>query len=201
MSVAVSVVVALDDRLLASALASALGRTFPVSGPHFDANEAERALADRPGAVAIIDLTLGNVSLVDRLTQWRTRWPTTRFVVCGHPIPNSLAALSAMAGVVAVIDHDVTTDELAAALRRVCSGEAWPGAPRHDRRLRPIEPLSAAEVRVLRGLRQGMSHVEVASHLGKSVKTIEQQVSSLRRKFAIPRGERVDWSRLVEEGE
>jgi DNA-binding CsgD family transcriptional regulator len=46
-----------------------------------------------------------------------------------------------------------------------------------------------------------MSQAALARHLGRSGKTIEQQVSALRRKFAIPRGERVDWARLAEESD
>jgi DNA-binding NarL/FixJ family response regulator len=195
------VVVALDDRLLASALAAALQTSFRVSGPHHDTEAAEQALAERPVAVAIVDVALAGVSIVDRLPQWRTRWPATRFVVCEHPLPEALVVASELAGVVGVISHDVSADELATALRTLCEGGEWSLAARPDRLLYPVEPLSAAESRVLRGLRQGMSQAALARHLGRSGKTIEQQVSALRRKFAIPRGERVDWARLAEESD
>lgn len=191
-SSSLSVVVALDDRLLASALAEALRRSFRVSGPHHDTDATEQALAERPVAVAIVDVALAGVSIVDRLPQWRARWPATHFVVCGHPLPDALVVASELAGVVGVVNHEVSSDELAAALRALCDGGEWALAARHDRLLRPVEPLSAAESRVLRGLRQGMSQTALARHLGRSAKTIEQQVASLRRKFAIPRGERVD---------
>lgn len=201
MSSSLSVVVALDDRLLASALAAALRHSFRVSGPHHDTDATERAFGERAVAVAIVDVALAGVNIVDRLPQWRTRWPATRFVVCSHPLPDALVVASELAGVVGVIGHEVSADELATALRTLCDGGEWALAARHDHLLYPVEPLSAAESRVLRGLRQGMSQAALARHLGRSAKTIEQQVGSLRRKFALPRGERVDWARLTEEGD
>lgn len=204
MSSSLSVVVALDDQLLASALVHALGRSLQVRGPVPTREALELELAIRPPRVAVVDVALVGVSMLDGLAHWIARFPETRFVVCTHPLEPPLAMAARLAGAVAVLDHRLQADALADGLRALCDGGTWPtltleAAPSSLHR--PGSSLTAQERRVLALLKEQKGYAAIASVLELSVKTVERHVGALRRKFGIPKAQRVKWEHYDGTGE
>jgi DNA-binding NarL/FixJ family response regulator len=203
-SSSLSVVVALDDPLLASALVHSLGRYLVVRGPFPTIDALELELAIRGPRVAVVDATIGGVSVFDGMAHWIARYPETRFVVCTHPLEPPVAVAARLAGAVAVLDHRMEADVLADGLRAICDGGTWPTLtleaappPLH----RPASSLTAQERRVLALLKEQKGYVAIASVLGLSVKTVERHVGALRRKFGVPKAQRVKWEHYDGTGE
>lgn len=192
-----SVVVALDDHLLASSLVTALSRSLLVRGPLMSLDALEDELALHPPGVAMVDTTLGGISIMAVLSHWVTRFPATRFVICTQPLELPVAEAARLAGAAAVLDHRIQTEALVKGLRGLCEGKEWsvvadatPATPRH----RSAVPLTVQEARVLRQLQEDRKgQLAIANTLGLSLKTVEHHVGAIRRKFGIPKGMRVEW--------
>ena len=193
----VSIVVALDDHLLASSLVTALSRSLLVRGPFMSLAALEDELALHPPRVAMVDTTLGGISIMTVLSNWVTRFPATRFVICTQPLELPVAEAARLAGAAGVLDHRIQTEALVKGLRGLCEGKEWsvvvdatPATPRH----RPAVPLTVQEARVLRQLQEDRKgQLAIANTLGLSLKTVERHVGAIRRKFGIPKGMRVEW--------
>lgn len=198
-----TLLIALDDRLLATSLGEALSASWRTFPPPASPERLEEALRSFRPSVAVVDLELGGESLLGRLPQLVARHPAIRFVVCTAHVDPVFREAALIAGARAVVHHNVDLRRLSEGLAALVEARQWPadpGSPRNaPNRLRPSSPLTPRERQVLVLRQEGRSHLEISRRLGIKPKTVEDCCRSLRRKFGLPSRMRVDWNALHED--
>lgn len=158
------------------------------------AAEAQRALIARPPQVAVVASPLGEEDGAVLVARLAPRLRETAFLIVAAEVEGVFRALRA--GAVGFLCESDVPGVLALAVREAQCG----GAPitrsaarlvarsfvRHgDPVLRPREPLSAAEGRVLEQLAAGLTYRATGVRLGIAEDTVRAHVRSLYRKLGV----------------
>lgn len=151
--------------------------------------EAETLVVELRPDVLILDLDMpGGCDLGD-VAALTTRSPWTRIVALATSQDPAFARLAMERGAMGYLLRDAGVDELVDAVRGASQGERYL-APAIGARLavegrsRP-DRLSAREMEVLGLIADGHTNAEIASRLGRSVRTVESHRQHIQRKVGL----------------
>lgn len=143
--------------------------------------------------LAIVDLSLGNMSGLDLVKRLTSEFPELRILVMSMHDETVYAELALRAGAHGYLMKQAATDIILQAARQVLRGEIFASNEVTTRMLKkisgnseansPISGLSPAEAEVLHLIGLGLSTVEIAGRLSRSVKTIESHRANIKKKF------------------
>lgn len=146
-----------------------------------DGPAAMRALRERPAAVVLLDIALGERDGMDVLKAIRAEFPAAGVVMLSVYPESQFGVRAIRAGAGAYLNKGCSTDELLGAIRRVAAGGVYVtpaiadllarSVRRDDDRL-PHEALSNREFQVLELLAAGQSVSDIAQRLSLSANTI-----------------------------
>jgi DNA-binding NarL/FixJ family response regulator len=148
---------------------------FEVVGAGSDAAAALRLAADGKPDVMLLDLALPDANGLDVIAPLAVRSPGTRVLVLSMHAEPAYAAAALARGAWGLVSKAASPENLAAAIRRVASGERLPV---------PIS-LLPQEQRVLDEVARGRTNEEVAAVLGIQTKTVEGYAQRLMDKLGI----------------
>ena len=162
--------------------------------------EAMLLMEQAPADAAVVDLSLKRQSGLDAITRLLARWPGLPIVVLSmhaDPIHRQRALQRGALGFVA---KDDASDELIVALKRAMARERYlsssvrslqvgdAAGPGHDALLSfddALAHLTQRERQVLTLVGQGRSAAEMATEMGRSIKTVETHRNNLREKLGL----------------
>lgn len=146
-----------------------------------DGPAAMRALRERPAAVVLLDIALGERDGMDVLKAIRAEFPAAGVVMLSVYPESQFGVRAIRAGAGAYLNKGCSTDELLGAIRRVAAGgvyvtpaiaELLARSVRRDDDRPPHEALSNREFQVLELLAGGLSVSDIAQRLSLSGNTI-----------------------------
>lgn len=188
-----------DHPLFREALHSAIQLAYPdvETVEARSLGEANEALnAGQPFDLALLDLSMPDVSGFEGLLQLRTRYPLLPvLVVSGHEEPRIISETLSY-GAAGYIPKSTRKSDLAAAIRAVMEGqiyvpEGYEGKPRDgdsaDRAdmVGRLATLTPQQLRVLQMLRQGLLNKQIAFELQVGETTVKAHVSEILRKLNV----------------
>lgn len=161
--------------------------------------EALNLIDEQPADLAIVDLSLKGQSGIDAIRLLLQRWPSLCVVVLSMHADPLHCQRALQRGAMGFVAKDDASDELAEALFRAASRErylsssvrAMPAAATPSKDGFPIgielavSKLTPREKQILAMIGRGRSAAEVASELGRSIKTIEAHRNNLREKLGL----------------
>lgn len=188
-----TLVLALPDPLLSSALAAALSAQCAVVAEVESWGAMEDALEEYRPTATVVDIVVGRDLLLAHLNQLVVAYPATRFVVCSPQPDPSLIQRALLAGAAAVVGHDVSSSAFGGALAALCRSGTWPdglghAAAIHTPRRAPLAPLSARLRQVNELLWQGLLVKEMVDALNLSRSTVERHITEIRKAYAVAEG-------------
>lgn len=165
-----------------------------------EAGSADDALAllECPGngaSLAIVDLSLGDVSGLDLLKTLRSRFPHLPVLIMSMHDESLYAERALRAGARGYIMKQEATEKILAAVRHIMTGGIYVSDRVQARILEnlaegraeageyPLGVLSARELEVLRLVGRGYSTSEIARDMNRSVKTIEAHRANIKEKL------------------
>lgn len=146
-----------------------------------DGPAAMRALRERPAAVVLLDIALGERDGMDVLKAIRAEFPAAGVVMLSVYPESQFGVRAIRAGAGAYLNKGCSTDELLGAIRRVAAGGVYvtpaiadllARSVRRDDDRPPHESLSNREFQVLELLAGGLSVSDIAQRLSLSGNTI-----------------------------
>lgn len=146
-----------------------------------DGPAAMRALRERPAAVVLLDIALGERDGMDVLKAIRAEFPAAGVVMLSVYPESQFGVRAIRAGAGAYLNKGCSTDELLGAIRRVAAGGVYvtpaiadllARSVRRDDDRPPHESLSNREFQVLELLAGGLSVSDIAQRLSLSANTI-----------------------------
>lgn len=188
-----------DHPLFREALHSAIQLAYPdvETVEARSISEANEALSSGPPFdLALLDLSMPDVSGFEGLLQLRTRFPRLPVVVVsGHEDPRIVAETLSY-GAAGYIPKSVRKSDLAAAIRSVMDGQIYvpagyeskgPDAESADRAdmVSRLAKLTPQQLRVLQMLRQGLLNKQIAYELQVGETTVKAHVSEILRKLNV----------------
>lgn len=166
-----------------------------IVGEAGDAASAVAVCASEKPDVALVDLVMpgGGIAATRDI---RAASPDTKVVLITSFEDAQQILAAVQAGALSCLLKDVDADGLADALRKAARGEAvlHPRVAGHlvDALRRGVEPgaqaletLSAREREVLTLMAEGMSNMQIATHLGIGEKTVKTHVSNVLAKLGV----------------
>jgi FixJ family two-component response regulator len=165
-----------------SAIRMVVQRALKIAGMDVDvfacAENCLAALPQRPCDVIITELRLEGMDGLAFLQEIRRRFPWLRAIVVTAygDIPSAVAAMRA--GAADFLEKPVDRQELVSAVKNALKGTDQPVSV-------PREPLSNAEIQVLRLMLEGQTCREIGITLDRSIRTIEQRRRRIVRKLGI----------------
>lgn len=202
-----TILLALPDILLTSALAAALEPQCPVvASVHTWSALDDHLLASAP-AVVVLDIALGRDVVLPHLSKLVGLHRRTHFVVCSaYPDP-ALTERVLLAGSTALIGHDVAASDLAEAICRLCREGEWPSgigtvAVTHTVDRSPLLPLTPRLRQVADLLWLGKRQQEIVAQLGIGLSTLQRHITEIRRAYGVAEGMPGPWegARAVRRG-
>ena len=189
---AVTVVIASDSFLLGDGLASLLA-TVPdvdVIGRAHSLNELNLLLAGNTPQVVIISirsLVVTTEAIVTAVRTMRQKYPEMGLVVISDRVDKFALQLlqGGSSGVAFLLDeHLPGIEAIVGAVREICTGQAVLDPTVLDAFIRRgdamgIDDLTKREVRILKGMAQGLSNRAIADELHVSAKTIEKGITAI----------------------
>lgn len=146
-----------------------------------DGPAAMRALRERPAAVVLLDIALGERDGMDVLKAIRAEFPAVGVVMLSVYPESQFGVRAIRAGAGAYLNKGCSPDELLGAIRRVAAGGVYvtpaiadllARSVRRDDDRPPHESLSNREFQVLELLAGGLSVSDIAQRLSLSANTI-----------------------------
>jgi DNA-binding NarL/FixJ family response regulator len=136
-------------------------------------------------ALALLDMKVPDCGGFVGLFQLRTEFPKVPVVLLSTH-GNAEAASRAVAfGAAGFILKSASCDAITQSLKTMLSGKPWTPAPILAAAENPMASLSPALLRVLSGLKQGLSNKQIAAEMGISDKTVKVYMSTLYRKLGV----------------
>lgn len=218
---------AIDDDLVATLLATSLGSQWRISPLVRTVQELRLAMERWKPTMLLASLVLGGESAAIVLRQLASRYSACSILVCHPGLDPVIKEWLQLGGVKAVIDYHTSADQLRAGLEALLTTGVYPPPPasnphgladgpasrgspgephpaQHyqasipvEARRRPLVPLVPRERELLTHFQLGHSHEEAAVAMGLSRKTVEHYSHTLRTKFGFPARIRVAWSECM----
>jgi DNA-binding NarL/FixJ family response regulator len=170
----ISVLLGSFDQLLRLGLSKVLDEetTLDTIDANGDATVLERVVAERAPRVAVLDEeSVAGLSLPRRL---RAIQPTIAVVVLAYR-PTRAYSMRLLAAGATCLAKDASAEDLVTMIHLVASGT----------RTAATVSLTPREIDVLRYLRTGQSHREVADNLQVGVETVRTHAARIRRKLGV----------------
>src|SRR5512146_3378421 len=151
-------------------------------------------------AVVLMDIRMPRLDGVEATRRLRQRWPEARVIILTTFDDDAYVFDGLRAGALGYLLKDVSSEELAEAIRKVAAGGALiePSVARkvlaEFSRLVPSqpaapatlpEPLSAREQEILSGLARGLTNKEIALRLSLTEGTVKNYVSVIFQKLGV----------------
>jgi DNA-binding NarL/FixJ family response regulator len=146
------------------------------------------ALASAQFDIAIVDLTLPDVSGLELVKQIHTQYPSLPILVLSMHPPEQFARRAFSAGALAYFTKDSAPAELVEAIKQVRRGHHYISPSVRAALVEaspPHELLSDREYQVMRMLAEGRTVSEAASDMGISVKTVSTYRARLLEKLGM----------------
>jgi len=181
----IRIVIAEDQGMVLGALATllALEADLEVAGRALDGAEAWRLVESLRPDVLVSDIEMPGMTGLELASRIRDAGLTTRVLIVttfGRP---GYLRRALDAGVRGYLLKDQSSDELAAAVRRVAAGGRVIGAELAQAAWDAADPLNERERAVLRLAEQGQSNKEIADRLGLSPGTVRNYLSEAAQKL------------------
>jgi len=195
----ISVLIVDDHAVFADAVQARLSAEpdlTPVTVAYGVRQALQRMKASAPD-VAIVDLTLGDGSGLDVADEARSLSPGTRIVMLSAADSLDAVVDSLTLGVRGWLPKTIDTEQLIAAVRGVCAGEAWlsPGllgrvlarllTATIDPPPEPLAVLTPREREVLDCIAGGLNRGDTAARLGVSINTVRSHTQNLIAKLGV----------------
>jgi two-component system, NarL family, invasion response regulator UvrY len=177
-----------DHRLLRHGVRQIVEQAGAVVCEASTGEAALKALTTGPFDVAIVDLTLPDVTGLDLLRRLHERRPHLPIVVLSLHGPEHLAQQAFNAGALAYLTKDTAPADLIEAIKLARHGRPYL-SPQVRAAVVEVTPrhrtLSAREYQVMRMLAEGRTVSEAAADLGISVKTVSTYRSRMLDKLGM----------------
>lgn len=185
-----------DHQLFVSGVRTELGDEFEIVGAASDVDQAIAGIRSQKPDVVLLDVHMpggGGRTVIGAVAQTH---PDVRFLALSVSDAAEDVIGVVRAGARGYVTKTITPPELAAAIRRVHSGDAV-FSPRlagfvldaFAGQVAPDDPeldlLTAREREVLRHIARGYAYKQIAKRLQISVKTVESHVSAVLRKLQL----------------
>jgi DNA-binding NarL/FixJ family response regulator len=149
---------------------------------------ARTLLRQSPDTVlVIIDIKMHDCGGFVGLFQLRSEFPHIPVVVYSATVDAESVSRSVTFGAAGYISKSAPCSGIANTLRTILLDKSWPTVPiiADANQINPISALSPSQLRVLRGLKQGLRNKQIAFELGLSEKTVKAYMSTLYRKLGV----------------
>jgi DNA-binding NarL/FixJ family response regulator len=164
-----------------------------ILGEVGDGAELERALAERPPDLLVIDVAMPEFDPVPAIRRIKERYPQLKILVVSAYDDEAYVVGLLGAGVNGYHLKDQSLSDLQLAVQRVLSGDRWISGPLIDRLIhRPptfaeasVPALSRRQRELLRLLSQGCGNRKIARIMELSVKTVENHLTGLYRTLGV----------------
>lgn len=192
-----------DDHPLVREWLSALLRKqpdFELCGSAPDATEALPAMLVNPPDVAIVDLSLKNVSGIELIKELTEHLPGTQAIVLSMHEEVFYVERAMRAGARGYVTKQEATDRIIEAIRTVQSGQVFmnpamltaltfrmAGHPA-DQATLDVGLLSERELDVFRRLGRGQTTRQIADELSISIKTVQAYAARIKEKLQLASG-------------
>lgn len=182
----ISILLIDDHAVLRAGLASLLGSEpdMTVVGQAQGGEEGVRLWAKLRPDIGLVDLSMAGIDGVETVRRIRGHDAAARLVMLTSSEAWHDAARSLEAGAAAFVTKTVGHDEMLEVIRQVHAGERGirRGVRPHPAPV-PTPLLTARELEVLGYLRQGLTNVEIARHLGVVERTVKAHVTGILEKL------------------
>ncbi len=166
-----------------------------VCGETGKASRAIQMLADIKPDLALVDISLEDMSGLDLIRMMRQECPTCRILVCSMHAENLYAERALRAGAAGYVRKSDGGTELVAAVRAVLAGEIYLSHEVSERMLSSlsgsmisdagprVKQLSNRELEVFEMIGRGQTSQEIAAGLHLSIKTVDAHRQKIRSKL------------------
>jgi DNA-binding NarL/FixJ family response regulator len=172
-----------------------------VCGQASEPQQALRAVVDCQPDIALVDISLGDVSGLELIKDFRSHAPDLPILVLSMHDEGFYAERALRAGAKGYVMKQEATEKVMTAIRKVLSGEIYVseamaarmltqfvGAPPGEGDESPIARLSDRELEVFTMIGRGLGTREIAGKLYLSVKTVEAHREHIKDKLRLKSG-------------
>jgi DNA-binding NarL/FixJ family response regulator len=192
----IRVLLADDHAVLRDGLKALLeAEGFDVIGAVSNGRDAVRSAIDLKPDVVVMDITMPDLNGIEAVALLRDKQPGVRVVMLSMHSSSEHVYRALDAGAAGYLLKESAGEEIAAALRTVCSGRHYVSraleatghhaAARSERDSSPIDSLSARERQVLQLVVEGHSSNEIAGIVHLSPKSVDTYRSRLMKKLGV----------------
>lgn len=192
-----TLLIADDHPIVAEALSSSLERWFHIVGSVVTLDALDDTLRTKAPDVVVLDLSFGEESSLRMLPTLVRNHPKTRFVVLTAHVEPVLVDAALRAGASAYVVKQSAPSELRVAIEESLAGRTYVTPIIRHQALEPTADhalpgadaiqVSDRQVQILKLLRAGNTHRQIADALGISTKTVEYHINVLRIRLGVPR--------------
>jgi DNA-binding NarL/FixJ family response regulator len=138
-------------------------------------------------ALVMLDMKVPDCGGFVGLFQLHREFPQIPVVLLSTSGNAEAASRAVTFGAAGFILKSASCDDITQTLKTMLSGKIWTSAPivASGEQANPMASLSPALLRVLAGLKQGLSNKQIAAGMGISDKTVKVYMSTLYRKLGV----------------
>ncbi len=186
-------VLLVDDHPMIRALFEALinAEGLQVCGEASGVFDAVSLAQEHEPGMAVVDISLDGGNGLDLVRRLKNAVPGIAILVCSSHDERLYGPRAIEAGAQGYISKKVDPAQISEAIRAVSQGGVWFSDELRERGdgsgegVGAVDSLSNKELEVFRLIANGLSSGEIASQLGRSVKTIESHRENIKRKLGI----------------
>jgi len=192
----IRVAIADDHRVFTQGLAALVGgEGFEVTFITASRDELAESLLADPADVALVDLAMPGIGILDLLAILRQRHSPTRLLILTAEDDAAVARDLLEAGVAGYLLKEHAFDDIVAGIRAVAAGKSFVspgiagqllqgGSRRTDQRQKATA-LTTRQLEILRLVAAGDTSKRIARKLGLHVKTVDNHRSQIRQKLGV----------------